>query len=173
MVGGPQGGMGGLRHAPKPAPAGGPPSERCRGGNLPPGGFGYDDSRSIAPPISLLPCQKRNGPYPQGVCRIRKAAEPPTAARLRGPKRKTLCRAPVQWPSARTGVSRVGAGKTSGLLPARAGPLIFPGLDPRIRCGGRLGGKSAWPPASVPVAASWSREGPFQRADTQVRPYGR
>ena len=42
----------------------------------------------LHPPISLLPCQKRNGPYPQGVCRIRKAAEPPTAARLRGPKRK-------------------------------------------------------------------------------------
>ena len=66
----------------------------------------------------------------------------------RGPvqkKRPLFCRAPVQWPSARTRVSRVGAGKTSGLLPARAEPLIFPGLDPRIRCGGRLGGKSHGP----------------------------
>ena len=32
--------------------------------------------------------QKENAPYPQGACRIRKAAEPPTAARLHGPKRK-------------------------------------------------------------------------------------
>ena len=28
-------------------------------------------------------------------------------------------------------------------------------------------------PAPEPAAAPWSREGPFQRADTQVRPYGR
>ena len=28
-------------------------------------------------------------------------------------------------------------------------------------------------PASEPAAAPWPREGPFQRADTQVRPYGR
>ena len=47
-------------------------------------------SSGMHPPISLLSCQKRNGLYPQGVCRIRKAAEPPTAARLHGPKRKAL-----------------------------------------------------------------------------------
>ena len=35
--------------------------ERCRGGNLPPVGFGYDDSRSIPPPIffSILLKRKR------------------------------------------------------------------------------------------------------------------
>ena len=32
--------------------------------------------------------------------------------------------------------------KTASLLPARAGPLIFPGLAPRVRRGGRRGGKS-------------------------------
>ena len=40
------------------------------------------------PPLAAAPRPETNGPYPQGVCRIRKAAEPPTAARLHGPKEK-------------------------------------------------------------------------------------
>ena len=105
--------MGGLRHAPKPAPAGGPPSERCRGGNLPPGGFGYDDSRSIAPPISLLSCQKRNGP-----CTVQREKRFFAALRCSGPPRWRGSSEPVRT-------------RLVGLLPARAGQLSRTGLAPR------------------------------------------
>ena len=47
----------------------------------------------IHPPFSFPSCGKENGPWT-----VQK-------------KRPLFCRAPVQWPSARTGVSRIGAGK--------------------------------------------------------------
>ena len=35
-------------------------------------GISYVDSWAMRPPFLFWSCQKRNGPYPQGVCRIRK-----------------------------------------------------------------------------------------------------
>ena len=125
---------------------------------------------AFRPPFSFPSCGKENGLRP-----VQK-------------KRPLFCRAPVQWPSALTGVSRIGADETSGLLPARAGPLIFPGLVPRVRRGGRWGGHrmvSAPEPAaagpevdgglcnglmwvSAPTDA-FSAE-PFVGADVHIRP---
>ena len=42
--------------------------------------------------------------------------------------------------------------KTAGFLPARAGPLVFSGLGPRVRCGGHRGGHRMVP-AFEPAAA--------------------
>ncbi len=52
--------------------------------------------------------RKENGPHPQGVHRIRKAARPPTAAQCTVQKKRPLGRAPVQWPSG-DGGRRIGA----------------------------------------------------------------
>ena len=57
----------------------------ARGDSAPAGGLSSGD----APPISLLSCQKRNGP-----CTV---------------QREKRWRAPVQWPSARDGGRRIGA----------------------------------------------------------------
>ena len=48
--------------------------------------------------------------------------------------------------------------KPAGPLPARAGPLIFPGLIPRVRWGGHRGGHRM-ASASVPAAAHSSAKG--------------
>ena len=115
--------MGGLRHAPRPAPAGGSPLERCRGGNLPPVGFGYDDSRSIPPPIFFSVLWKRKWA-------------------VDGPKEKAaFCAA-----HAATGVSRIGSGKDwrSSAGSRRTLPISRP-LSRACQLGGHRGGKSHGP----------------------------
>ena len=115
--------MGGLRNAPRPAPAGGSPLERCRGGNLPPVGFGYDDSRSIPPPIFFSVLWKRKWA-------------------VDGPKEKAaFCAA-----HAATGVSRIGSGKDcrSSAGSRRTLPISRP-LSRACQLGGHRGGKSHGP----------------------------
>ena len=56
------------------------------------------------PPFSFPSCGKENGPYPQGVCRIRKRQSRQRLRNRTVQKKRPLGRAPVQWPSALTGV---------------------------------------------------------------------
>ena len=117
-------------------------------GNLPASGNG------LRPPFSFWRPKKRNGPRPVQ-------------------REKTLCRAPVQWPSARTGVFRDSADQTcqSSAGSRRTTHLSHPCAAYLVRR--KTGGGRRMAPAPEPAAALWPREGPFQRADTQVRPYGR
>ena len=94
-----------------------------------------------APPISLLSCQKRNGPYPQGVCRIRKRQSRQRLRNRTVQKKRPLGRAPVQWPSALTGV---GVSVQAPILARlRARYTLLQLLEPPSRggwCGGCRGG---------------------------------
>ena len=92
---------------------------------------------------------------------------------VRGPKRKPLCRAPVQWPSARTGVSRIGAGETRQSSAGSRWTAPFPRPCAACPVGRKTEVENRMASAPEAAAALWPREGPFQRADTQVRPYGR
>ena len=108
----------------------------------------------IHPPFSFPSCGKENGPWT-----VQK-------------KRPLFCRAPVQWPSARTGVSRIGAGKDCRPSAGSRRAAHLSQLCAACPARRKTGAENRMAPASVPAAALWSREGPFQRADTQVRPYG-
>ena len=105
---------------------------------LPPGGC----SHRGAPPIffSVLP-EKKTGRTRKGY-----------AASVRRQSRQRLRDCTVQkkraqgalrcsGPPRGRGSPETVLTKTAGFLPARAGPLIFPGPVPRVRCGGRRGGK--------------------------------
>ena len=77
-----------------------------------------------------------------------------------GPREKiAFGRAPVQWPSARTGVSRIGAGKDCrpSAGSRRTTHLSHPCAAYSVRQSS--GWKIAWPLLLNPLAAPWSREG--------------
>ena len=77
-----------------------------------------------------------------------------------GPREKiAFGRAPVQWPSARTGVSRIGAGKDCRPSAGSRRTVLL--SRPCAACSVRQssGWKIAWPLLLNPLAAPWSREG--------------
>ena len=77
-----------------------------------------------------------------------------------GPREKiAFGRAPVQWPSARTGVSRIGAGKNCRPSAGSRRTVLL--SRPCAACSVRQssGWKIAWPLLLNPLAALWSREG--------------
>ena len=77
-----------------------------------------------------------------------------------GPREKiAFGRAPVQWPSARTGVSRIGAGKNCRPSADSRRTVLL--SRPCAACSVRQssGWKIAWPLLLNPLAAPWSREG--------------
>ena len=88
------------------------------------GNDSHDDGWAMHPPFSFRSCRKENGP-----CTVQ--------------KKRPLGRAPVQWPSALTGV---GVPVPAPILPslrARLGLLRFPQLPTRGGwCGGRRGARS-------------------------------
>ena len=97
----------------------------------------YDDSWAMHPPFSFRSCRKENGP-----CTVQ--------------KKRPLGRAPVQWPSALTGV---GVPVPAPILPslrARLGLLRFPQLPTRGGwCGGRRGGYRIVSASLFAAAGRW------------------
>ena len=94
-----------------------------------------------------------------------------------GPREKiAFGRAPVQWPSALTGVSRIGAGKNCRPSAGSRRTVLL--SRPCAACSVRQssGWKIAWPLLLNPLAAPWSREGRPAAAAAQplaaLPPYG-
>ena len=92
---------------------------------------------------------------------------------VHGPKRKTLCRAPVQWPSARTGISRIGAGKTCRPSAGSRRSAHFPRPRPACPAGRSSGRKIEWPLLLNPLPLDGRSMESLQRANVGVGPYGR
>ena len=129
------------------------------------------------PPFSFPSCGKENGPYPQGVCRIRKRQSRQRLRNRTVQKKRPLGRAPVQWPSALTGRAdgsrRIGASADFGPPSGTLYSFATFGTAVPWRMVRRLSGwlshclcfsfRCRWP--------GGQRE-PVQRADEGIGPYG-
>ena len=128
-------------------------------------------SSGIPPPFLFWYCQKRNGPYPQGVCRIRKRKSRQRLRDCTVQREKTLGRAPVQWPSALT--------RSTDRCLLRFGPAFgharvfceFATAVPWRMVRRSLGWLSHCLCFSFRCRSPSGHRGLYQRADRDVRPY--
>ena len=141
-----------------PAPAGGlssgmhPPLSSSQSPLRSVSACGENCARSLVPPLPTARGaagapfglgRKENGPYPQGVCRIRKRQSRQRLRNCTVQKKRPLRRAPVQWPSARDGGRRIGASADLGWPSGTLGSSAKSMLPSRGGWGGgRLGART-------------------------------